>query len=48
MTAGKWLSYVFPNPETNEQQTKHARFIRHDGLVFASGYYKLLHIVQAM
>ena len=48
MTAGKWFSYFFPNPETNEQQTKHARFIRRDGIVFASGYYEKLHIVQAM
>ncbi len=39
-TAGKWISYAFLNPQTNEQQRKNAWFVRHDGLVFASGYYE--------
>ena len=39
-TAGKWISYVFLNPETNKPQPKHTWFVRHDGLVFASGFYE--------
>ena len=37
---GRWVSYVFLNPETGEQQTKHTWAIRHDGLIFASGWYE--------
>ena len=37
---GHWVSYVFLNPETGEQQTKHTWAIRHDGLIFASGWYE--------
>lgn len=43
----EWFSYVFINAETNEQQTKQAWFVRHDGLVFAFGYYEYLHMEQA-
>ena len=37
---GRWIDYVFLNPETGEQQTKHTWAIRHDGLIFASGWYE--------
>ena len=37
---GRWVDYVFLNPETGEQQTKHTWAIRHDGLIFASGWYE--------
>ena len=37
---GRWVSYVFLNPETGEQQTKHTWAIRHGGLIFASGWYE--------
>ena len=36
---GRWVDYVFLNPETGEQPTKHTWAIRHDGLIFASGWY---------
>ena len=37
---GRWVDYVFLNPETGEQPTKHTWAIRHDGLIFASGWYE--------
>ncbi len=40
-TTNKWFSNVFPNPETNEKQTRLVWFVRRDGLVFTSGSYGL-------
>ena len=37
---GRWVDYVFLNPETGEHPTKHTWAIRHDGLIFASGWYE--------
>ena len=45
--AGKWVSYVFRNPEigslgsdnTGVMQLKNAWVVKHDGLLFASGWY---------
>ena len=37
---GKWISYVFRNPETGENARKHTWVVRHDGLLFASGFYE--------
>lgn len=37
---GKWVSYVFQNPETGEERRKHAWIVRHDGLFFGSGWYE--------
>lgn len=39
-TNGRWVTYVFVNPETNELETKHTWAIRHDGLLFGSGWYE--------
>ena len=36
---GRWITYVFLNPDTGEQQRKHAWVIRRDGLLFGSGWY---------
>ena len=36
---GRWVSYVFLNPETGEEQRKHSWVIRHDGLLFGTGWY---------
>ena len=44
---GKWVSYVYRNPEsggigadaTGELELKHVWAVRHDGLLFASGWY---------
>ena len=38
--AGKWVSYVFNNPDTGEETRKHTWIVRHDGLFFGSGYYE--------
>ena len=38
--AGKWVSYVFTNPDTGEKTIKHAWIVRHDGLFFGSGWYE--------
>ena len=37
---GKWVSYVFTNPDTGEETLKHAWIVRHDGLFFGSGWYE--------
>ena len=37
---GKWVSYVFNNPETGEETRKHSWIVRHDGLFFGSGWYE--------
>ncbi len=37
---GKWVSYVYRNPETGEEGRKHSWVILHDGLIFGSGWYE--------
>ncbi len=37
--SGKWVSYVYNNPATDELASKHTWLIRHDGLLFGSGWY---------
>ena len=37
---GRWVSYVFLNPETGEEQRKHSWVVRRDGLIFGSGWYE--------
>lgn len=36
---GLWIEYLWPNPETGENEQKRTWAIRHDGYLFASGYY---------
>ena len=36
---GKWVSYIFNNPETGQLESKHSWVVRHDGLLFGSGWY---------
>ncbi len=38
--AGKWISYIFPHPQTGENARKLTWVVRHDGLLFASGFYE--------
>ncbi len=38
--AGAWFSYTFPNPATGGSEAKHSWLVRHDGLVFGSGWYE--------
>ena len=37
---GEWFSYPFPNPAAGTTQIKHSWVVRHDGLVFGSGWYE--------
>ena len=39
-TDGIWTEYLWPNPENNKLEQKRTWSIRHDGYLFASGYYK--------
>ena len=36
---GVWVEYLWPNPITRVEEQKTTWAIRHDGLIFASGYY---------
>ena len=36
---GLWVEYLWPHPVTRREQKKLAWAVRHDGLLFASGYY---------
>ncbi len=38
--SGRWVNYVFINPDTAAQQQKHTWAVRHDGLIFGSGWYE--------
>ena len=38
--AGDWSSYTFTNPSTGGVEAKHSWIVRHDGLVFGSGWYE--------
>ena len=40
--AGKWVDYIFFNPATGRDEYKHTWAVRHDGLIFASGWYQVL------
>ena len=37
---GRWVDYAILNPETGEPGQKHTWAKRHDGLIFASGWYE--------
>ena len=37
---GRWTEYLWPNPATNKLEQKRTWSIRHDGYLFASGYYE--------
>ena len=37
---GEWSEYIFYNPSTGRSQTKHSWLIKHDGLIFGSGWYE--------
>ena len=39
---GRWVDYLFLNPATGNQEFKHAWVVRHDGLLFGSGWYQVL------
>ena len=36
---GHWVEYLWPNPVTLREEHKATWVVRHDGLIFASGYY---------
>ena len=37
---GMWVDYVFNNPATGAEQTKHTWVVRHDGVLIGSGWYE--------
>ncbi len=37
---GRWVDYVFYNPQTDDGGTKHTWAVRRDNLIFASGWYE--------
>ncbi|MDE0142997.1 MAG: hypothetical protein OXN19_16115 [Caldilineaceae bacterium] len=37
---GQWVTYVRTNYETGQEARKHSWVIRHDGLIFGSGWYE--------
>lgn len=39
--AGTWIDYVYLNPNTGFRELKHSWVVRHDGLIFGSGWYEL-------
>ena len=38
--SGRWVDYVLLNPETGDDRQKHTWAVRHEGLIFASGWYE--------
>ena len=38
---GTWVDYVHLNPNTGFRELKHSWVVRHDGLIFGSGWYEL-------
>ena len=37
---GAWVDYQFHNPASGREQIKHSWIVRHDGLIFGSGWYE--------
>ena len=37
---GRWVDYVFVNPDSSETEQKHTWVIKYDGLLFLSGWYE--------
>ncbi|MDE0076252.1 MAG: hypothetical protein OXO50_01970 [Caldilineaceae bacterium] len=44
---GMWVDYFFLNPVTGNQEWKHSWVVRHDGLIFGSGWYQNLPALPA-
>ena len=38
--SGRWVDYTLVNPETGAERQKHTWAVRHDGLIFGSGWYE--------
>ena len=38
---GRWVDYYFLNPDTGDSEAKHTWIVRHDGLLFVSGWYRV-------
>ena len=39
--SGRWVSYVYLNPATGQEETKHSWVVRRHGLLFGSGWYEV-------
>ena len=44
---GAWVDYMHHNRDTGNQEYKHSWAVRHDGLLFGSGWYQILPAVVA-
>ena len=44
---GRWVSYVYLNPATGQEETKHSWVVRRHGLLFGSGWYEVTPDVAA-
>ena len=44
---GRWVSYVYLNPATGQEETKHSWVVRRYGLLFGSGWYEVTPEVSA-
>ena len=38
---GRWVSHVYLNPASGQEETKHSWVLRRDGLLFGSGWYEV-------
>ena len=45
--SGRWVSYVYLNPSTGQEETKHSWVVRRSGLLFGSGWYEVTPEVTA-
>ncbi len=45
--SGRWVSYVYLNPATGQEETKHSWVVRRHGLLFGSGWYEVTPDVAA-
>ena len=43
---GRWITAVLPNPVNDLEQTKHLWAVKHDGLIFVSGWYETPEIAE--
>ena len=43
---GHWVEYLWPNPATEREEAKTTWTIRHDGLIFSSGYYTAAEVAE--
>ena len=40
MEEGHWVEFILLDPATGQERKKHTWAVRHDGLIFGSGWYE--------